>query len=184
MSDPNVLFELRGAVALVTLNRPQSLNSFTRAMHRELWAALDRIEADAGVRALVITGAGRGFCAGADLAEFDLEPGPDLVKRADPGPVIEQAFNPDSAQAAGAARADDRGGERRGGRRRRIAGDDLRPGGGGAGRRVHPGIQQDRAGAGRRRQLVPGEAARAGARPRLRDARRQAERAARRRSRE
>ena len=94
MSEQNVLYETRGAVALVTLNRPQSLNSFTRAMHRELWAALDRIEADQGVRALVITGAGRGFCAGADLAEFDFEPGPDLVKRADPGPVIDQAFNP------------------------------------------------------------------------------------------
>jgi 2-(1,2-epoxy-1,2-dihydrophenyl)acetyl-CoA isomerase len=94
MSEQNVLYETRGAVALVTLNRPQSLNSFTRAMHRELWAALDRIEADKGVRALVITGAGRGFCAGADLAEFDFEPGPDLVRRADPGPVIDQAFNP------------------------------------------------------------------------------------------
>jgi 2-(1,2-epoxy-1,2-dihydrophenyl)acetyl-CoA isomerase len=94
MSDQTVLFELRGAVAVVTLNRPQSLNSFTRAMHRELGAALDRIEADPAVRALVITGAGRGFCAGADLAEFDLEPGPNLVERADPGPVIDQAFNP------------------------------------------------------------------------------------------
>jgi 2-(1,2-epoxy-1,2-dihydrophenyl)acetyl-CoA isomerase len=94
MTDPNVLYETRGPVALVTLNRPQSLNSFTRAMHQELWAALDRIEADKAVRALVITGAGRGFCAGADLAEFDFAPGPDLVKRADPGPVIEQAFNP------------------------------------------------------------------------------------------
>jgi 2-(1,2-epoxy-1,2-dihydrophenyl)acetyl-CoA isomerase len=94
MTEPNVLYETRGAVALVTLNRPQSLNSFTRAMHHELWAALDLIEADKSVRALVITGAGRGFCAGADLAEFDFAPGPDLVKRADPGPVIEQAFNP------------------------------------------------------------------------------------------
>lgn len=94
MTDQTVLYEMRGAVALVTLNRPQALNSFTRAMHRELWAALDRIEADRSVRALVITGAGRGFCAGADLAEFDFEPGPDLVRRADPGPVIEQAFNP------------------------------------------------------------------------------------------
>jgi len=94
MTETNVLYETRGAVALVTLNRPQSLNSFTRAMHQELWAALDRIEADKSVRALVITGAGRGFCAGADLSEFDFAPGPDLVKRADPGPVIEQAFNP------------------------------------------------------------------------------------------
>lgn len=94
MPDSTVLFEARGAVALVTLNRPQALNSFTRQMHRDLWAVLDRIEADKSIRAAVITGAGRGFCAGADLAEFDFAPGPDLVKRADPGPVIEQAFNP------------------------------------------------------------------------------------------
>lgn len=89
-----VLYEERGAVALVTLNRPDALNSFTRQMHRELWAALDRAEANPVIRAMVITGAGRGFCAGADLAEFDFEPGPDLVKRAAPGPVIDQAFNP------------------------------------------------------------------------------------------
>lgn len=94
MPDSTVLFEERGAVALVTLNRPDALNSFTRQMHHDLWAALDRAEANAVIRALVITGAGRGFCAGADLAEFDFAPGPDLVKRADPGPVIEQAFNP------------------------------------------------------------------------------------------
>ncbi|MBN9369751.1 enoyl-CoA hydratase/isomerase family protein [Hydrogenophaga sp. YM1] len=94
MSDTTVVYEERGAVALLTLNRPEALNSFTRAMHRDLWAALDRAEAHAAIRALVITGAGRGFCAGADLAEFDFEPGPDLVQRADPGPVIEQAFNP------------------------------------------------------------------------------------------
>jgi len=90
----SVLYEARGAVALVTLNRPQALNSFTRQMHLDLWAALDMAEADIKIRALVITGAGRGFCAGADLSEFDFAPGPDLVKRADPGPVIDQAFNP------------------------------------------------------------------------------------------
>lgn len=89
-----VLYEARGAVALLTLNRPDALNSFTRQMHRDLWAALDRAEADPAIRALVLTGAGRGFCAGADLTEFDFEPGPDLVQRADPGPVIDQAFNP------------------------------------------------------------------------------------------
>lgn len=89
-----VLYEERGAVALITLNRPDALNSFTRQMHHDLWAALDRAEANPRVRALVLAGAGRGFCAGADLAEFDFEPGPDLVKRADPGPVIDQAFNP------------------------------------------------------------------------------------------
>ena len=94
MPEQTVLYSTSGAVALITLNRPQALNSFTRQMHQELWAALDRIEADKSVRACVITGAGRGFCAGADLAEFDFEPGPDLVRRADPGPVIDQAFNP------------------------------------------------------------------------------------------
>jgi 2-(1,2-epoxy-1,2-dihydrophenyl)acetyl-CoA isomerase len=94
MSEATVLCEARGSVAVLTLNRPQALNSFTRQMHRELWAALDRIQGDKAIRAAVITGAGRGFCAGADLSEFDFAPGPDLVKRADPGPVIEQAFNP------------------------------------------------------------------------------------------
>lgn len=94
MTEESVLYETRGAVALVTLNRPQALNSFTRAMHQALWAALDKVEADKSVRALVITGAGRGFCAGADLAEFDFEPGPDLVERANPRAIIDEAFNP------------------------------------------------------------------------------------------
>jgi len=94
MSEPAVLYAEQGAVAIITLNRPQSLNSFTRQMHHDMWAALDQAHANAVVRALVITGAGRGFCAGADLVEFEFEPGPDLVGRADPGPLIEQAFNP------------------------------------------------------------------------------------------
>jgi len=98
MTPPNtgstVLFEQRGAVALITLNRPEALNSFTRVMHAELWAAFDRAEADNQIRAIVLTGAGRGFCAGLDLSELDFTPGPRRVERADPGPVIEQAFNP------------------------------------------------------------------------------------------
>ena len=101
MSEQTVLYEARGAVALVTLNRPQALNSFTKRMHEELWQALDRAEADKGIRALVLTGAGRGFCAGADLAEFDFAPGPDLAKRANPGPIIEQAFNPTTRKLMG-----------------------------------------------------------------------------------
>jgi 2-(1,2-epoxy-1,2-dihydrophenyl)acetyl-CoA isomerase len=97
-SDPTaeaaVLYVEQGAVAVLTLNRPQALNSFTRQMHRDLWAGLDRAEANPAIRALVITGAGRGFCAGADLGEFDLAPGPNLLERANPGPLIDQAFNP------------------------------------------------------------------------------------------
>ena len=91
---PTVLYEERGAVAVITFNRPAALNSFTRQMHKDLWAALDKAEANPLVRAAVITGAGRGFCAGADLSDFDFTPGPDRVQRADPGPIIEQAFNP------------------------------------------------------------------------------------------
>ncbi len=94
MAEPTVLFETRGAVAVITLNRPQALNSFTRQMHKELWEAFAKIEADKAIRAAVITGAGRAFCAGADLSEFDFAPGPDLMKRANPGPVVDQAFNP------------------------------------------------------------------------------------------
>jgi 2-(1,2-epoxy-1,2-dihydrophenyl)acetyl-CoA isomerase len=97
MSTSTVLYAEQGAVATVTLNRPDALNSFTRQMHKELWAALDKAEANPAIRALVITGAGRAFCAGADLAEFDFAPGPsmeDLMRRADPYGVIDQAFNP------------------------------------------------------------------------------------------
>jgi 2-(1,2-epoxy-1,2-dihydrophenyl)acetyl-CoA isomerase len=94
MTDAVVLYAEQDGVATVTLNRPQALNSFTRQMHQELWAAFDKAEANPAIRALVITGAGRGFCAGADLAEFDFEPGPGLVERANPGPIIDQAFNP------------------------------------------------------------------------------------------
>lgn len=90
----SVLYEVRDAVALVTLNRPQALNSFTREMHQLLWSVLDQAEANPAVRALVLTGAGRGFCAGLDLSELDFTPGPGLLERADPGPVIHEAFNP------------------------------------------------------------------------------------------
>jgi len=94
MSESTVLYEEHGAVGVVTLNRPNALNSFTRQMHHDLWTILDQAEANERIRALVITGAGRGFCAGADLAEFDFADGPNLVERADPGPIIDQAFNP------------------------------------------------------------------------------------------
>ena len=94
MTEATVLYQAHGAVALLTLNRPAALNSFTLQMHHDLWLALDKAESEKGIRAVVLTGAGRGFCAGADLAEFDFAPGPDLVKRADPGPIIDKAFNP------------------------------------------------------------------------------------------
>ena len=56
-NDPAVLYQEEGAVAILTLNRLASLNIFTRQMHRDLWAALDRVQADQTIRALVLTGA-------------------------------------------------------------------------------------------------------------------------------
>src|SRR5689334_23196360 len=60
--------QLTGAVLTITLNRPDRLNAWTPTMGRELIAALDEADADDEVRAIVFTGAGRGYCAGADLA--------------------------------------------------------------------------------------------------------------------
>ncbi len=67
MSDPLVLVTTQGAVRTLTLNRPAALNSLTAAMHGQLHAALDAAALDDAVRCVVITGAGRGFCAGQDL---------------------------------------------------------------------------------------------------------------------
>jgi 2-(1,2-epoxy-1,2-dihydrophenyl)acetyl-CoA isomerase len=85
-----ILTHTANAVATITLNAPSKLNSFTRAMHSQLLAALDGAAADPAVRCVVITGAGRGFCAGQDLADLDLKPGqpPKL------GNLVADYFNP------------------------------------------------------------------------------------------
>ena len=67
MSYSEILLEVTDGVALVTLNRPERLNAYTRTMGRELSEAFAAWDADDAVRAIVVTGAGRGFCAGADL---------------------------------------------------------------------------------------------------------------------
>jgi enoyl-CoA hydratase/carnithine racemase len=66
---PDLLYETREHVALVTLNRPERLNAITIAMLEALTAALKQAEADPDVRVIVLTGAGRGFCSGLDLKE-------------------------------------------------------------------------------------------------------------------
>jgi len=71
-----VLLEARGPVAVITLNRPARLNAFNVQMIRDLTAAVAAVASDANVKALVITGSGRGFSAGADLAPEIVETDP------------------------------------------------------------------------------------------------------------
>jgi 2-(1,2-epoxy-1,2-dihydrophenyl)acetyl-CoA isomerase len=78
MTESTIKTEKAGAVTTLTLNRPAAMNSFTTAMHGELLAALEAAAANEAVRCVVLTGAGRGFCAGQDLSDPMAAPGQDL----------------------------------------------------------------------------------------------------------
>ncbi|MGH6878933.1 MAG: 2-(1,2-epoxy-1,2-dihydrophenyl)acetyl-CoA isomerase PaaG [Rhizomicrobium sp.] len=86
-----ILFDVANGAARLTLNRPERLNSFTVEMHREVAEVLTRVERDEEIRALLITGAGRGFCAGQDLADRAVAPGAEGV---DLGESLENRYNP------------------------------------------------------------------------------------------
>jgi 2-(1,2-epoxy-1,2-dihydrophenyl)acetyl-CoA isomerase len=85
-----ILTERREGYRIITLNRPDRLNSFNEAMHAALMSALIEAEADDTCRAVVLTGAGRGFCAGQDLSDRVFSPGqvPDLSS------TLERLYNP------------------------------------------------------------------------------------------
>ena len=68
MGYEQILYDVEGGIATVTLNRPDKLNAFTGTMGEELWDAFNRAARDPEVRAIIFTGAGRGYCAGADLS--------------------------------------------------------------------------------------------------------------------
>jgi len=87
----SIRLEVEGSVATLTLNRPDRLNSFTDAMHAEVRLALDSVRASGSIRALVVTGAGRGFCAGQDLNDRKVSPGGEPV---DLGASIEKNYKP------------------------------------------------------------------------------------------
>ena len=89
----NILYSTEGGIARLTLSRPDKLNSFTGEMHAELRDALDRIQADGSVRVLVLSGAGRAFCAGQDLADPEMSALPD-GRLADIGNVVENNYKP------------------------------------------------------------------------------------------
>jgi 2-(1,2-epoxy-1,2-dihydrophenyl)acetyl-CoA isomerase len=90
MSYDSIQFAIVDSVARLTLNRPDKLNSFTAAMHAEVRDALGRVRAE-GARVLVLTGAGRGFCAGQDLSDRAVAPG---GQGADLGDSIERNYAP------------------------------------------------------------------------------------------
>lgn len=85
-----VLVERRDGYRVVTLNRPARLNAFNIAMHEALMEALRQAEADADCRALILTGAGRGFCTGQDLADRVVPEGQTL----DLGASLDERYNP------------------------------------------------------------------------------------------
>jgi 2-(1,2-epoxy-1,2-dihydrophenyl)acetyl-CoA isomerase len=91
MTYQHILFEITAGVARLTLNRPDRLNSFNTAMHAEVREALGSVAQSADTRALVLTGAGRAFCAGQDLGDRAVAPG---GAAADLGDSIEKNYKP------------------------------------------------------------------------------------------
>ena len=91
MNYEQIRFETGDRIARITLNRPDRLNSFTAQMHAELRDALARVTGDGDARVLVLTGAGRAFCAGQDLSDRAVAPGAATV---DLGASIEDNYRP------------------------------------------------------------------------------------------
>lgn len=91
MSYDTIEFEIDNGVARLTLNRPDSLNSFNTQMHEEVRAALQEVKSDRAVRCLLLTANGRGFCAGQDLGDRSVAAGD---KAPDLGESVEKNYNP------------------------------------------------------------------------------------------
>lgn len=91
MAFETILFSVTDGVARLTLNRPERLNSFTEQMHAEVRTALQQLRSDPTARVLVLGGAGRGFCAGQDLADRSVLPGDEPV---DLGASVENNYKP------------------------------------------------------------------------------------------
>lgn len=91
MTYSHILYEAADGVATITLNRPDRLNAWTGTMAAEVRQAMEGAQADKAVRAIILTGAGRGFCAGADMA--------DLADISEAGGVEARPFTPPDPKA-------------------------------------------------------------------------------------
>ncbi len=91
MQFENIKFDIAEGVATLSLNRPDTLNSFTVAMHEEVQQAMKIVRSDADIRCLLLTGEGRGFCAGQDLNDRAVKV---TDERPDLGESVEKYYNP------------------------------------------------------------------------------------------
>lgn len=88
MAYETILYDVADNVATITLNRPDTYNALTQPMYRELIDAFRQVQRDANVRAVLFTGAGKGFCSGADLTSFDISAG-----KIEVGDVLREGLN-------------------------------------------------------------------------------------------
>lgn len=91
MTYENIKYDVKNGVAILTFNRPETLNSFTVAMHQEVQLAMKDVRMNPEIRALLITGEGRGFCAGQDLNDRSVSA---TDERPDLGESVERYYNP------------------------------------------------------------------------------------------
>jgi len=91
MTFTTIEFVTDGALARLTLNRPDKLNSFNALMHEEVREAMKTVQREDGIRCLLISANGRGFCAGQDLSDRSVAPDSELL---DLGESLEQKYNP------------------------------------------------------------------------------------------
>ena len=91
MNFEHILFTVEDGVATLSLNRPEQLNSFNTKMHNEVREALKHVRQNSAVRVLLLTGEGRGFCAGQDLSDRNVAPDSEMP---DLGESIDKFYNP------------------------------------------------------------------------------------------
>ena len=154
MEETPVLAALEGGVLTLMLNRPQRLNAMSHGLIEAMNHELARARDDADIRAVLLTGIGRGFCAGADLAGGG--PGdPDADGQPDLGAAMDRLFNPMIRAMRALPKPIVGGDQRRGGGRRRQPGAGLRHRAGGALGPLRPGLRAHLADPRSRRHLVP-----------------------------